>query len=48
MKIPGFRNSEEAAAFDTVVASVAEKTGMSSYAVVTVLTYAVEAAVDGV
>lgn len=48
MKLPGFRNREDAAAFNAVVTSVAEKTGMSSYAVVTALSYAIEAAADEV
>jgi hypothetical protein len=48
VKLPGFQSPEDAEAFNAVVDSVSRRTGWSSYAVVMVLSYALEAAVDEV
>lgn len=48
VKLPGFQSPEDAVAFNAVVNSVARRTGWSSHAVVMVLSYALEAAVDEV
>ncbi len=46
MKLPGFRSSADAEAFNEVVDTVARRTGRSPHEIVALLSFAVEAAVD--
>lgn len=48
MKLPGFPTAEAAQTFNSVVETVARRSGRSRYEVITLLSYAVEAAVDEV
>jgi len=48
MTLPGFPTVEAAETFNSVVDTVARRSGISRYEVITLLSYAVEAAVDEV